>query len=72
MITRVYVNRHVASSNRKNGTNDPPITVKRGRKITRAHQVSFLGLAVLVHKPEKPLSCGATIWIETEAEVVID
>jgi hypothetical protein len=25
-----------------------------------------------VYSPCKPLSCGATVWIETEHEVVID
>jgi hypothetical protein len=26
----------------------------------------------VVYSPCKPLSCGATVWIETEHEVVID
>jgi len=25
-----------------------------------------------VYAPDKPLSCGAKVWIETEAEVICD
>jgi hypothetical protein len=32
--------------------------------------VSFNGPCTIKYSPDKPLSCGAKVWIETEAEVV--
>jgi hypothetical protein len=26
----------------------------------------------VVYSPDKPLSCGAKVWIETESEVIVD
>jgi len=31
-----------------------------------------LGPAKVIYSPDKPLSCGAKVWIETESEVKID
>jgi hypothetical protein len=46
------------------------LTVKQGRKNTYAHEVEILGPSRVVYSPEKPLSCGARVWVETESEVV--
>jgi len=46
------------------------ITIKEGKSNTYCHGVSILGESIVVYRPEKPLSCGAKVWIETEAEVV--
>ena len=35
------------------------------------HKVEILGPSKVVYSPDKPLSCGARVWIETEAEVKI-
>jgi hypothetical protein len=37
MRTVVHVNQHVIRRNRKEGANEPVITVKQGRKNTYAH-----------------------------------
>lgn len=47
------------------------ITVKRGKTNQYAHAVEILGPCRIIYRPDKPLSCGATVWIETEAEVVL-
>ena len=47
------------------------ITIKEGKKNTYCHEVSILGESKVVYRPEKPLSCGAKVWIETEAELDI-
>ena len=34
-----------------------------------AHAVKINGPCVVRYEPDSPLSCGARVWIETEAEV---
>lgn len=68
MKTIIHVNQHVIKANAKNGTNEPPLTVKTYKSNRYAHSVEILGPSRVVHS-EKPLSCGARCWIETEAEV---
>ncbi len=63
---------HVIRSNKKNGTNDPVITVKTYKSNTYGHEVEILGKSKVVYSPDKPLSCGARVWIETDGEVLID
>ena len=50
---------------------DAPITVKTYNANLRAHRVSIDGPSELIYSPDRPLSCGARLWIETEARVVI-
>ena len=69
MLTRVHVNQHVVKANAKHGKNDPVFTVKRGKTNTYAHTVKITGDCELVYRPDKPLSCGAKVWIETREEV---
>ena len=47
------------------------ITVKQGKTNTYAREVVIHGPSRVVHRPDKPLSCGAKVWIETEAPVEI-
>ena len=68
---RIHVNRNIIASNAKNGTNDPVITVKEGRSNRYAHIVEILGPSRMVYSPNNPLSCGAKVWVETEADVVL-
>ena len=63
---------HVIRSNKKNGTNDPVITVKTYKSNTYGHEVDILGNSQVVYSPDKPLSCGARVWIETDGEVLVD
>lgn len=69
--TIVHVNQHVIRSNTKTGRNDPVLTVKQGRSNRYAHTVEFMGPSRIVHSPDKPLSCGARVWIETHGPVVL-
>ena len=71
-LTRIHVNQHVIRANKKHGTNDPVITIKQGKQNTYCHSVEILGPSKVVYSPCKPLSCGARVWIETEAPLVID
>lgn len=72
MKTIIHVNQHVIKSNRKNNKTDPVLTVKTYKSNIYAHTVKLTGPAKIVYSPDKPLSCGAHVWIETESEVVCD
>jgi len=67
--TIIHVNQHVIKSNRKTGANDPVLTVKTYKSNTYAHEVEILGPSKVVYSPDKPLSCGAHVWIETQAKI---
>jgi hypothetical protein len=71
MKTIIHVNQHVIKSNRKNGVNDPVLTVKDYTQNRYAHEVQIKGDSKVCYSPDKPLSCGAHVWIETTNEVVI-
>ena len=68
---RVHVNQHVIRANQKHGTDDPVFTVKHGRHNDKARSVEITGRSRLVYSPDKPLSCGAKVWIQCEAIVGI-
>ena len=63
---------HKIRANKKHGTKEPVITVKTSKTNTYAHEVEILGESKVVYSPDKPLSCGARVWIETDAEVKVD
>ena len=71
-IARIHVNQHVIKANAKNGENNPIFTIKQGGKNTYAHNVKVKGEMELVYSPDKPLSCGAKVWIETRGDIVLD
>lgn len=71
-LTRIHVNQHVIRANAKSGARDPVLTVKTSGGNTYAHEVSILGPSRVVYSPDCPLSCGARVWVETTADVVID
>lgn len=71
MKTIIHVNQHVIRKNLKEGTQEPVLTVKTHKSNTYAHEVEIKGESKIVYSPDKPLSCGARVWIETQAEVVI-
>lgn len=72
MLRRIHVNQHIIRANAKHGTTDPPLTVKVGKRNVRATAVQVLGPSEVVYRPDRPLSCGARVWIETTAEVLAD
>tara|TARA_R110000787_G_scaffold253394_1_gene358792 strand:+ start:188 stop:586 length:399 start_codon:yes stop_codon:yes gene_type:complete len=70
-IARIHVNQHVIKANAKNGENNPIFTIKQGGKNTYAFNVKVKGEMELVYSPDKPLSCGAKVWIETRGEIIL-
>ena len=70
MKTKIHVNQHIIRSNKKHGKKEPVLTVKTYKSNTYANAVEIKGPSKVVYSPDKPLSCGARVWIETESEVV--
>ena len=68
-IKRIHVNQHRIKSNNKHNRKDPVLTVKTSKSNTYGHKVVIHGPSKVVYSPDKPLSCGARVWIETESEV---
>ena len=60
-----------SSKNSKTGEREPVLTVKTSRSNTYAHEVRIDGPCVIKYSPDRPLSCGAKVWIETENDVII-
>ena len=76
MKTIIHVNQHNIRKNIKNNTNAPVITVKTYKSNNYAHQVIIKDkhgeeVARVIYSADKPLSCGARVWIETKNEVEI-
>jgi len=72
--TVIHVNQHKIKANNKNNTRDPVITVKTYKSNTYCDDVVILGqdglpAAKLIYRPDKPLPCGAHVWVETTTEV---
>jgi len=68
---RIHINQHVIRANKKNGEANPPITVKCGKENHYTYAAEIDGLSRVVYSPDKPLPCGAKVWIETTAPVWI-
>ena len=58
-------------NNKNNKEHNPPITVKTSKSNHYTYAAEIDGLSLVVYSPEKPLSCGAKVWIETDAPVWI-
>ena len=71
--TYIHVNQHKIRANKKNGTDEPVITVKSGRTNRYCHAVKILGDSVVRYGGnDKPiLNCGARVVIETNSDVEI-
>ncbi len=69
----IHVNQHVIRANHKNGTNDPVLTIKEGKKNTRCNKVHILGPSSVVYSFNGPplLACGARVAIVTESDIEI-
>ncbi len=67
---RIHINQHIIRHNLKNPDDRrPPITVKVTGANIKCYEAVIEGPSKVVYSPDKPLSCGARVWIETEAYV---
>lgn len=71
MKKRIHVNQHNIRANKK-GSKLPVITVKTYKSNTYGNIVEILGPAKIIYSECNPLSCGAHVYLETQADVRID
>ena len=60
---------HIIRKNHKTGEREPVLTVKTYKDNTYCHEVLVDGPCRVIYSPDKPLPCGARVWIETENDV---
>ena len=70
MIKRIHVNQHKIRSNAKSGEREPVITVKTYKSNDYCTTAEIAGPSRVIYSPDKPLPCGAKVWIETDSEVI--
>ena len=68
-LKRIHINQHVIRANAKTGERNPVITVKGSNANDYGNTVIINEHTKVVYSPDKPLSCGAKVWIETTEEV---
>jgi hypothetical protein len=68
-IKRLHVNQQVIRRNVKHGEDAPTLTIQTSLGPLRARRVSIRGPSTLIQSIDKPLSCGARVWVETHAEL---
>lgn len=76
MKTVIHINRHKIDKNRKTGSREPVITCKNYKGNNYGDTVIIKDkrgkeVARIVYTPDKPLSCGASVYIETKADLEI-
>jgi hypothetical protein len=67
----IHINKNVMQSNNKHGKSLPVCRVEMGGKTYYGSKVDILGPSTMIYSPDNPRSCGARLWIETEADVEI-
>jgi hypothetical protein len=73
MIKRIHVNQHNIRYNAKYpDTPKPVLTVKTYNENITGNEVVISGASVVRYSPNKPLSCGAKVWVETTSIVHVD
>ncbi len=73
MKTIIHINQHVIRKNKKTGERKPVITCKTSKTNTYGHEVMIYDkqgqqVAKVIYRPDKPLSCGAKVWIEVDSK----
>jgi len=73
MKTIIHVNQHNIKAN-KDGAKRPVLTCKTYKENNYANEAIIYGhdgleAARVIYSPNKPLSCGAKVWIETYFKV---
>ncbi|MEB3826026.1 DNA-binding protein [Phormidium sp. CCY1219] len=68
-ITCIHVNQHKIRQNNKREEKEPVISVKHGSSNRYGFEAEIAGPSRVVYRPDKPLSCGAKVWIETLSSV---
>ena len=65
----IHINQHVIRKNTKTGERKPVITCKTYKGNTYCQELIINDHTKVIYRPDKPLPCGAKVWIETTEEV---
>lgn len=76
MKTRIHVNQHKIKSNAKTCDREPVLTCKTYKDNRYGHVAIIKDednneVGRFIYSPDKPLSCGAKVWFETEMSVEV-
>jgi hypothetical protein len=66
-IKRIVVNRHKIRAGHKQ-----PLSIQTSKGPIPAREVYIGGASSVFYMPDKPLKCGARVWIYTEAAVTYE
>ena len=77
MKKKIHINQHNIRHNAKHADKKPVITCKTYKSNTYANELEILDregnvACRVVYSPDKPLSCGAKVWIETDNDIRIE
>jgi hypothetical protein len=67
----IHINRNIIQKNAKRGEQEPVVRVEENGVVKYCMEVDIKGPSRMVYRPSKPRPCGAKLWIETDAEVVM-
>lgn len=67
----IHINRNIIQSNAKRGSEEPVCRVEENGVVQYCMEVDIRGPSRMVYRPNKPRPCGAKLWIETEADVIL-
>ena len=67
----IHINRNIIQKNAKRGEQEPVVRVEENGVVKYCMEVDIRGPSRMVYRPSKPRPCGAKLWIETDAEVVM-
>lgn len=74
-IKRIHINRHNIKHNAKANWNTcdlkPVVTVKTSANNHKGFRAQIGDKTTLIYSPDKPLACGAKVWIETTEKVIL-
>lgn len=76
MKTIIHVNQHIIKKNRKENEQNPVLTCKTYKENNYASEVEVYDkdgevVGRFIYRPDKPLSCGAHVWFETECQTKV-
>ena len=66
-IKRIHVDQHRIRAKQRDC-----ITIQTSSGPIKAESITIHGASKMVYRPEKPLSCGARLWVETHAFVEVN
>ena len=69
-LKRIHVNQQRIKKNNRTGERKPVFTIKFNKKTYYTNTISIEGTSKLIYKPDKPLSCGAKVWVETTNTII--